>query len=159
MINEEKEVNHLKDIELSVVDEVCDRLRIYSRYTGSYLANIIAALCDVDKDEMLSDTKHLYNSHARWFYWFAYRYMTNESYDSIAKRCENYRKFTESCVGICVAKMSMMVEQEPMWKKRWVITKRIIKSILDDGDDQPSKLTLKVIPPKGVTVEILKSKK
>ena len=78
----------LKDIDQQTVDVVCDLLRQYSIKTSMYLANMVASVCDVDVDEMLTDTKHLQNSHARWFFWLAYRYMTNENYDSIARRLE-----------------------------------------------------------------------
>lgn len=67
----------LKDIDQQTVDFVCDLLRQYSTKTSMYLANMVASVCDVDVDEMLTDTKHLQNSNARWFFWLAYRYITN----------------------------------------------------------------------------------
>jgi hypothetical protein len=119
---------------------------------------MVASVCDVDVDEMLTDTKHLQNSHARWFFWFAYRYMTNENYDSIARKTGTKRKFTVGSIGYCISKMSMMVESEPIWVKRWTIIKRVIKAILDNGGDnigaRQETLTFKVQPPKGIDVKL-----
>ena len=95
----------LKDIDQQTVDVVCDLLRQYSTKTSMYLANMVASVCDVDVDEMLADTKHIQNSHARWFFWFAYRYMTNENYDSIARKTGTKRKFTVGSIGYCISKM------------------------------------------------------
>jgi hypothetical protein len=148
----------LKDIDQQTVDVVCDLLRQYSTKTSMYLANMVASVCDVDVDEMLTDTKHLQNSHARWFFWFAYRYMTNENYDSIARKTGTKRKFTVGSIGYCISKMSMMVESEPIWVKRWTIIKRVIKAILDNGGDnigaRQETLTFKVQPPKGIDVKL-----
>lgn len=148
----------LKDIDQQTVDVVCDLLRQYSTNTSMYLANMVASVCDVDVDEMLTDTKHLQNSHARWFFWFAYRYMTNENYDSIARKTGTKRKFTVGSIGYCISKMSMMVESEPIWVKRWTIIKRVIKAILDNGGDnigaRQETLTFKVQPPKGIDVKL-----
>jgi len=156
IVDEEKIKSDLSTIEKDTIENVCNLLRQQNKATYMYLADYVASVCDVDKDEMLSDTKHLCNSHARWLYWYAYRYMTKESYDAIAKKGESYRRFTESCVGICVAKMSMMIEQEAIWKKRWAIIKRVVKVILGNMCEEPYDeqiLTLKVIAPKGVKVE------
>lgn len=148
----------LKDIDQQTVDVVCDILRQYSTKTSVYLANMVASVCDVDVDEMLTDTKHLQNSHARWFFWFAYRYMTNENYDSIARKTGTKRTFTVGSIGYCISKMSMMVESEPIWVKRWTIIKRVIKAILDNGGDnigaRQETLTFKVQPPKGIDVKL-----
>ena len=41
----------------------------------------------------------------------------------------------------------MMIEKEPMWKKRWTIVKRIIKAYQNDimsSDDNAPKVIIKV---------------
>lgn len=150
----------LNDIDHQTVKIVCDLLRQYSIKTNEYLADMVAAICNVDVNEMLVDTKHLQNSHARWLYWFAYRYMTKENYDSIAQKTGTKRKFTIGSVGYCITKMSMMIESEPIWIKRWNVIKRVIKAILDVGNDNDTTnksqetLTLKVQPPKGIDVKL-----
>lgn len=158
MLNEEKIRNDLNTIDCNTVQQVCDLLKAYNQETLMYLADFVASLCDVTKEELLSDTKKLKNSHARWLYWYAYRYMTNESYETIANKTQEKRKFTDSCVGICVFKMSMMIAQEPIWRKRWIVLKRVVKAILEDNNmehaQQPPTFVLKVIPPKGIDVKL-----
>lgn len=158
MKSDEQIKKELKDIDAFTVQNVCDTLRLYNKATKEYLACFVAAVCDVSVDDMLTDTKHLQNSHARWLYWLAYRYMTNENYDSIARKTGTKRLFTVGSVGYCISKMSMMVESEPIWVKRWIIIKRVIKAILDNGDvapnELPTTLTLKVLPPQGVDVKL-----
>lgn len=148
----------LKEIDQQTIDVVCDLLRQYSIKTSMYLAKMVASVCDVDVDKMLTDTKHLQHSHARWLFWLAYRYMTKENYDSIASKTGTKRKFTVGSIGYCISKMSMMVESEPIWVKRWIIIKRVIKAILDNDsltiDKLPTTITLKVLPPKGVDVTL-----
>jgi hypothetical protein len=84
--------------------------------------------------------------------------MTNENYDSIARKTGTKRKFTVGSIGYCISKMSMMVESEPIWVKRWTIIKRVIKAILESDNDMNKEvtetLTLKVQPPKGVDVKL-----
>lgn len=161
MISEGRINENLKDIIHGTIDKACELIREYNDLSDDLFANVIASICDVSVEDLMTDSGHLRNSHARWFYWFAYRYMTNESYGSIAEKTRKRRLFTESCVGICVAKMSMMIEQEPMWGKRWVIAKRIIKSIqsceCSIGDETPTTITLKVTYPKGVIVKVQSS--
>lgn len=153
MKTDEQIKDELKRIDTHVIQSVCNILRQYNKETRDYLADVVAAVCDVTLEDLMTDTKHLHNSHARWFFWYAYRYMTNESYSSIAKRTSSWRKFTESCVGICVGKMSMMIDNEPIWKKRWVIVKRIIKqsyNLIEDEAQEP----IKIIVPQNANVEL-----
>jgi hypothetical protein len=55
--------------------------------------------------------------------------MTNETYEKIGKlSSELYGKtFAKVSVAESVNKMNIMIEQQPIWKKRWAIVKRIIK--------------------------------
>lgn len=156
MESDEKVRESLREIDEATIQKACDILRSYDTQTREYLARIVASVCSCDESKILYDTSNLNNSHARWLYWYAYRYMTNDSYKAIAMKSNNGRKFTESCVGICVAKMTMMIESEPIWKKRWLIVKRVIKAILNsDESEKRETLTLRVISPKGVNVELL----
>lgn len=157
MKSDEEIKKDLKEIDASTIQNVCNTLRLYNKMTSEYLAQFVAAVCDVDVEEMLTNTKHLQYSHARWFFWFAYHYMTKENYDSIARKTGTKRKFTVSSIGYCISKMSMMVESEPIWVKRWTIIKRVIKAILyNDNDIQKDRqtLTVKVQPPKGVDIKL-----
>ena len=160
MKTDEEIKNDVRNIEKDTLVEAFNLLRKYNSSNDEYLAEAVASACDVDIEEMMSDTKHLTNSHARWLYWYAYRYSTNASYYDIAKRGEKYRLFTESCVGICVSKMAMMIDNEPIWKKRWTIVKHVIKTISSVSMTQiplfqeQTVVKLSVLKPENVDIKV-----
>jgi hypothetical protein len=121
----------------------------------SHTASIVAALCNVDKTKMLINGNMVDISHARWLFWLSCRYATGESHRKIVASTQHLcgKKFTIQSVSNGIAKMSEMIEQEPLWKKRWGYMKRIIKSfnaIVDEGGNQP----IKIVVPKNVCVEL-----
>lgn len=130
------------------VDKICELLRTQEIPLINYLANFVASICDVDKDDLFVNSDKIYIAQARWLFWYAYRIMTNESYEKIADRLatDTYR-FTPQGITFGANKMSMMIEKEPMWKKRWTIVKRIIKAYQNDimsSDDNTPKVIIKV---------------
>lgn len=126
--NDEKIMEDWAVLDNINIEQACNYLRYHEQDIQKYLANIVASLCDVDAQEMLDNNDIIYNAHARWLFWYAYRYMTNESYDKIAKSTAfNGRPFHLRTIQSGVNKMSMMIESEDIWQKRWAIVKRIIK--------------------------------
>lgn len=124
------------------VDAVCALLRQHEIPVISYLADFVAALCDISKEEMLSNSDKLHIAQARWLFWYTYRYLTNEPYEKIAnKTATPAHRFSPQGITNGVNKMSMMIEQEPMWKKRWTIIKRISRAynenIMGGREDSP----------------------
>ena len=140
------------------IEKACEYLRGYESDIEEYLAEIVASLCNVDAKEMLSDTSVAYLAQARWLYWYAIRYMTNETYDKIAERtrAKSSYKFTPNGIGQSINKMSSMITNEPIWTKRWVIIKRIIKmrDVVVNERDGNETLTMRIIAPKGIKVEL-----
>ena len=140
------------------IEKACEYLRRYECDIEDYVAEIVASLCNVDVDKMLSDTSVAYLAQARWLYWYALRYMTNETYDKIAERTMSktpYR-FTPNGIGQSINKMSAMIVNEPIWTKRWIILKRIIKirdTVVKDKSETET-VTMKIIAPKGVKLEL-----
>lgn len=140
------------------VEKACEYLRRYEGDIEDYVAEIVASLCNVDVNKMLSDTSVAYLAQARWLYWYALRYMTNETYEKIAERTmqKTPYRFTPNGIGQSINKMSAMIVNEPIWTKRWIILKRIIKLrdtvIKEKGDIET--VTMKIIAPKGVKVEL-----
>lgn len=158
MIRDTEEIKTAAKMEEDTISEICRIVRDYRRLTDEHLQRIVADLCGVSVEGMMGDIRHLHNSQARWLYWYAYRYMTNDSYESIAKNNE-YRKFTHPCVCQSISKMSDFISASTIWTKRWTVLKHIIKGILAKqpkqqqlfGDD----ITIKVTAPKGVNVELI----
>lgn len=140
------------------IEKACEYLRRYEGDIEDYVAEIVASLCNVDVDKMLSDTSVAYLAQARWLYWYALRYMTNETYDKIAERTMHktpYR-FTPNGIGQSINKMSAMIVNEPIWTKRWIIIKRIIKlrdTVVNEKSETKT-VTMKIIAPKGVKLEL-----
>lgn len=122
--------NEYKEISDAIINKVCELLNNCDDAIYDYFADMCAALCHVDTHEMLTTTKRSDVIHARWFYWHAYRYMTNKPYKVIADMTsQRGRLFTEQSISNSVNKMSLMIRNEPVWSRRWSAAKRIIKVI------------------------------
>lgn len=159
MIKGEKEITEdVKRLEERTIENVCRLLYAYNGDLRHYLACLVAGLCDVAVGDLYTDTKHINVIQSRWLYWYCYRYMTNESYESISRRSKEWRRFGAACVGQSVAKMSMMISEDDVWAKRWAVMKRIIKIMLKKNESEPelfpTTITLKVTHPKDVIVNL-----
>lgn len=152
----ENVTNDISKIEVETIHKACELLSSYNVRIGEYLGHYVSSLCDVDYHDLMYDTKHLNVAKARWLFWYAYRHMTNDSFDSISKMTSRYRKFATSCVGCSCAKMARMIDFEPVWAKRWDILKRIIKTILNTNTQHQGQnnIIIKVVHPKNVKVEL-----
>lgn len=150
--------NNIKEIEATTLKFACDLLKDYNSDIREYLVKIVESLCEVPTGMLLTDTGCIDTIRARWLYWYAYRYLTDDSFDKIAKHSEHIRKFSSTCVCASVSKMSMLIAQSGMWAKRWYVLKQIIKTIVRTNSPEqelfPTELTLKVIHPKGVSINI-----
>ena len=113
-------------------DEALQHLAKTNQDSIDYIADCVAALCGVSKDGMLSNTQTLHYVRARYLYWYACRYMTNESYEKISMMSmrNNGCKHTASAISSGIKKMSSMIEDEPLWNKRWLAIKSVIKEQL-----------------------------
>lgn len=140
-------------IEISNINKACEYLRGYEQEIGNHLARFVASLCDIEVEEMLSNLKSNYCSQARWLYWYALRYMTNETYDKISERTiYNGHVFTMRAVAQGIEKMGRMVYDNGIWRKRWTILKRIIK--MHNEDNKNNVVKVLITKPRGVQVEV-----
>ena len=128
-MTEEEIKQELANNEQRMIECVCNALSNYELDMRTYLARFVSSLCDVEIERMLSDDNHLDVAQARWLFWYAYRYMTGETYEKIGKLSERIygKSFTKVGVAASVNKMYELIEQQPIWRKRWTIVKRIIK--------------------------------
>lgn len=135
-MTEEQIKQELEENERLAMLCVCDTLRNYGERTRVYLADFVSALCNVEKEKIFADNSRIDAAQARWLFWYAYRYMTNETYEKIGLLSEKMygKKFTKVGVASSVNKMSILIEREPIWKKRWTIIKRIIKQQENNGE-------------------------
>ena len=76
---DDKVVSELKESQDFHIKKAVEHLLLCEKDINKYLSDFVAALCEVPKSSMLSNTHVAYCAHARYLYWYAYRYMTNES--------------------------------------------------------------------------------
>jgi chromosomal replication initiation ATPase DnaA len=141
----------LEGFDESHLEQALRHLRQYEGDVQNYLADCVAAICGVKKNDMFTNNKKEYYVHARWLFWYAYRYMTNESYDKIAYiSSANGHHFVLRTIQSCTGKMAMMIESEPLWKKRWMVIKRIIKLYNSMDSDKQTDNTIVVQIPRNL---------
>lgn len=153
-MTEEQFKQNIKENENSVVQKICDILKNHEKLIALYLSDFVASLCDIEKEKMFAKYDSIDAAQARWMFWYAYRYMTNETYEKIGKISkEKYgRVFTVACVSLCIGKMNRLIEQQPIWGKRWAIIKRAIREYNSSLNEPLIPITIKL--PKNVTVTI-----
>ncbi len=152
-MNENELIERWKTIEQENVNRACEYLRGYEQEIGNHLAHFVASLCDIDIEDMLSNMKSNYCSQARWLYWYALRYMTDETYEKIAIRTTyNGRKFSMRAVAKGIEKMGAMIDENGIWRKRWVILKRVIK--MYNMNNAENVVRVVVTKPAGIKVEV-----
>lgn len=116
-----------EQIDSHVINETCALLRKYEYLAFDYLAELIAALCDVSVEELFAQCRAIEIAHARWFFWYSYRRMTGESYAKIAARASNRgHVYANGAVQYAIEQMSQMIGKEQNWVRRWNIVKRWI---------------------------------
>lgn len=155
MTEEEIKLN-LEDNEQHAMQIICDTLSTYENKARVYLADFVAALCHVEKGDMFSTCNNLDIAQARWLFWYAYRYMTNETYEKIGNLSRDIygKAFTKVGVSSSVNKMARLIANEPIWTKRWAILKRIIKEQNPSIAEPPVPITITI--PKNVELTIKK---
>ena len=154
-MTEEEIKQNLEENERITMNCVCDTLSSYGGRIRLYLADFIASLCNVEKEKMFSTCNNLDVAQARWLFWYAYRYMTNETYEKIGKLSGDLygKTFTKVGVAASVNKMYELIENGGIWRKRWLIVKRIIKisnTLIEEQENQP----IRIVVPKDANVEL-----
>ena len=143
------------EIDDEVVRNVCALLYGYNYDLLNNLVYFVASLCDIEPYDMLSINDKIHASQSRWLLWYAYRYMTHESYERIAEQThiEGHRFQTRS-VAAGIEKMSKLVEQETLWGKRWGIIKQIIRIWKNENNEMQASREILVSVPKEIDVKI-----
>ena len=116
------------------------------------LAEKTCELCNVTIEEMFTDTSHSkeYSAHARWLFWYAYRYITGESCKKIAQSTFfGTRKYSASTVIAALNTIGIKMATEPIWHKRWKLLKQEIKENITDVEIVEDN-TIVISVPKGM---------
>lgn len=156
-----KEINSLREKSFKEIEKILGR---YNFDEQDMIASFVASLCDVEVSDMLSVTNNTQIAQARWLYWFALRYYTHDTYQTISERTKlDGHAFAAAGIGMCITKMSNLIEQDDVWKRRWVVTRRMMRLLGDPHDYQLSdfaynsqkyKLLLQVPKGEGNRVEV-----
>jgi hypothetical protein len=148
--------SRLNENERNAIVGICKILADYEGNICDHIADFVSSLCCITKERMFSDSKSIDVAQARGLFFYAYRYMTANTYDKIGRITgETYgKRFTPEGVKSSIVKMSELIESNPIWSKRWSILKIIIKSQKVGIDELSVPITIKV--PKNVTATIKK---
>lgn len=157
MGKDEKIIQDWEMIDNAYIDEVCRLLRLHETNIQEYIVDCVASICDVDKLDMMTNVSNLNTIHSRWLFWYAYRYMTKDSFSHISHITLRYgKKFTEQSVSSSVIKMGNMIDNDTIWAKRWAIIKRIIKLRDSTLSDENQNAVVIVQYPKNVEIKLRK---
>lgn len=155
MGKDEKIIQDWEMIDNAYIDEVCRLLRLHETNIQEYMVDCVASICDVDKLDMMTNVSNLNTIHSRWLFWYAYRYMTKDSFSNISHITLRYgKKFTEQSVSSSVNKMGNMIDNDTIWAKRWAIIKRIIKLRDSTLSDENQNAVVIVQYPKNVEIKL-----
>lgn len=155
MGKDEKIIQDWEMIDNAYIDEVCRLLRLHETNIQEYMVDCVASICDVDKLDMMTNVSNLNTIHSRWLFWYAYRYMTKDSFSHISHITLRYgKKFTEQNVSSSVNKMGNMIDNDTIWAKRWAIIKRIIKLRDSTLSDENQNAVVIVQYPKNVEIKL-----
>ena len=121
-------------------------LKEYDYEPLEMLASHVARLCNVTEDELRESRDRAYKSQARWLLWYAYRYMTGESYAMIAMR--HGGKVHTRTVASGIVKMTHLIGNDELWRNRWNVLRHLIKSTKTKEEDLS--ITVLVQVPKGM---------
>lgn len=128
------------------IDNAIALLRRYNENVGSYIVDVVAAVCDVRAEDIMSGICTAHITHARWLYWYSMKYMTKSSSLSIAIASSKLfnKTYTEQAVAHSVSKMSSMIEMEQEWARRWAVVRRVIRLSNDDEDGEKPVIVIEI---------------
>lgn len=159
-----QEFRSLKEKSFKEIEAV---LRRYDYNAQTMLASFVASICDVDIADMLTSSGNTYITQCRALFWYAYRYMTHETHERISERTVlDGCRFTAETVRLSCSKIYTLIEENDMWRGRWLVTKRMIRLWQDPHDyyesdnvnPMPQKYKIFLRVPKNAEVEIKKDK-
>ena len=143
------------ELNMKTSNEIEAVLRKYDYNTMTMLLSFVASICDVNAADLLTSSANIYMSQCRALFWYAYRYITQETYDRISKKTAfEGCAFSPDAVRKACEKIAELINSDMQWKGRWINVKRFIRlkeemdeSLNPDNSDpfsQKHKLTLYV---------------
>lgn len=140
--------------DICVISKIGELLREYNSSYKWLIAELVASVCDVDKEEMLSGNRDIHNTHARYLYWYALKYLTHDSNLVIGETSIPNKIYTTDCVRKGINYVIKLIDYHPQWAKRWRAVKRVVSTIKNETIEKKNKIIISV--PEGIEVEIKK---
>ena len=155
-MTEKEAIEKIRESEMESVTIACNALRSHNVNIKSCLVQLVASICDISVEDMCRNTKNLQCVQARWFFWYSYRQLTMESFQSMANHISDVFCVTPMGIAKAVRNMSMFIAENTIWTKRWQVMKRLINAVSNCTEQEifPETITVSVTAPKGVNVEI-----
>lgn len=100
------------------------------------LLTFILSICNVTTQDFMTKSNQ-YNSQVKWLYWYACRYIKNETYLKISQRQTLRKQYTLDAVRKGVERMSDLINTDIIWNERW-------NAILDYCHAKPIKQNTKI---------------
>ncbi len=116
--------------------------------TDAMLVDMVSSLCEVDKGAILSTCAKWHIVQARWFYWYAIRYIRHDTFVLMAERMPNY---TKDGIRKGVEKMARMVAKDATWRRRWYDLRQ--RAGITNDDNKPHEITICV--PKEISEQVV----
>lgn len=110
--------------------------------TQDMVSSFVASICNVDVADMLSSSNNLHLAQSRSLYWYAMRYLTKDTYQRISERSKlDGHAFSPESIAISIPKMTELIENDSVWKRRWVIVRRMLNLLQDPQNYNVSDFT------------------
>lgn len=118
-------------------------------YKINFIIDVVCEICNVDRTQLLSNSRKHSLPVFRGFLWYVIRRVTRCSNSHIAKvTATSEREYTGAAVGVAINKAMELIYREKYWRKCWddVATKlQLSNSNIDEQDD----IDITIVVPKG----------
>lgn len=136
---------YLKDIEYNYYNNLCD---------------FIASIFNVDRADIISSDKRMNVVRARWMFWMALKFLLKKTNQEISSLTDLEGKFfNASSISFGINNIQSEMKNDFLLAGKWEVIKKMIlppKEIKDE--DSKEEMTIKIIKPKGVILDIIEKK-
>lgn len=154
-MREEEAKRKNAEAEVEAICAASNALMMYTKAIKGNLAKLIASLCNEDVDEMLNAPKNIKLVQSRWLYWYSLKHLYGETGESISRGIHDHYQYKTSSIIQGISKMSMLIQKNTIWTKRWYIVKRVMDATtkIEQTDMFEPIVKVKITRPNGVRVE------
>lgn len=128
-MNEAKLKQDFQKIDESIYIEINEILKRHNYDWYICLAEIVAAIFDVDKCDILTKDKSEGLVYARWTYWYALNTFCHKNYREIAEDSSiDDTKFVPNTIKDGIICIQALIAQNAFYAEKWRTIKRLVES-------------------------------